>query len=183
MIFPNSNIRINQNDRVLDTQGIVKYYMHIHIIFIGVHIMSCFDLSGVRRCACGNLRRTTRTITQFYDQFLQKSGLLSPQFSLLLSISLNENVSVGGLESVLLMDQTTVTRNIEMLRKNGYVTIAKDDADARRKSISITERGSNKLAEAMPLWEQAQSQIEKGLGSERYRDFLKTLKDITQLVQ
>jgi len=145
--------------------------------------MSCSDLSGVRRCACGNLRRTTRTITQFYDQFLQTSGLRSPQFSLLLNIALNENVSVGELGAILLMDQTTVTRNIEMLRKSGYVTIIKDPADARRKTISITESGADKLAEAMPLWEQAQSQIEKGLGTERYRDFLKTLKDITQLVQ
>ncbi|MHC1745888.1 MAG: MarR family winged helix-turn-helix transcriptional regulator [Negativicutes bacterium] len=145
--------------------------------------MSCSDLSGVRRCACGNLRRTTRTITQFYDQFLQTSGLRSPQFSLLLNIALNENVSVGELGAILLMDQTTVTRNIEMLRKSGYVTIIKDPADARRKTISITESGADKLAEAMPLWDQAQSQIEKGLGPERYRDFLKTLKDITQLVQ
>ncbi|MBP2640227.1 MAG: transcriptional regulator [Firmicutes bacterium] len=145
--------------------------------------MSCSDLSGARRCACGNLRRTTRSITQFYDQFLLKSGLRSPQFSLLLNISLNENISVGELGSILLMDQTTVTRNIEMLKKNGYVTIIKDPADARRKTISITESGADKLAESMPLWEQAQSQIEKGLGTERYRDFLKTLKDITQLVQ
>jgi MarR family transcriptional regulator, organic hydroperoxide resistance regulator len=145
--------------------------------------MSSSDLSGVRRCACGNLRRTTRTITQFYDQFLQKSGLRSPQFSLLLNISLNENASVGELGAILLMDQTTVTRNIEMLRKSGYVMITKDAADSRRKIISITESGANKLSEAMPLWEQAQSQIEKGLGAEGYRDFLKTLKNITQLVQ
>jgi len=145
--------------------------------------MSFSALSGMRRCACGNLRRTTRSITQFYDQFLQKSGLRSPQFSLLLNISLNQNVSIGELGTILLMDQTTVTRNIEMLKKSGYVTIIKDPADARRKTISITESGADKLTEAMPLWEQAQSQIEKGLGAERYRDFMKTLKDITQLVQ
>ena len=145
--------------------------------------MSFSALSGMRRCACGNLRRTTRSITQFYDQFLQKSGLRSPQFSLLLNISLNQNVSIGELGTILLMDQTTVTRNIEMLKKSGYVTIIKDPADARRKTIAITESGADKLTEAMPLWEQAQSQIEKGLGAERYRDFMKTLKDITQLVQ
>lgn len=144
--------------------------------------MSRSDLARARRCACGNLRRTTRTITQFYDQFLQKGGLRSPQFSLLLNISLNESVSVGELGAILLMDQTTVTRNIEMLRKSGYVTIRKDAADSRRKTILITENGANKLAEVMPFWAQAQSQIEKGLGAQRYRDFLKTLKDITQLV-
>jgi DNA-binding MarR family transcriptional regulator len=141
------------------------------------------DLFSKQRCACGNLRRTTRAVTQFYDRFLQPSGLRSPQFSLLLTISLHETSSVGELGVLLLMDQTTVTRNIETLRKREYVTIIKEDDDARKKAISITENGARKLAEAMPLWEQAQSQIEQGLGSERYYNFMKTLLDITQIVK
>ncbi len=145
--------------------------------------MSRSQLSGMRRCACGNLRRTTRAITQFYDQLLQPCGLRSTQISLLLNISLHGNISVGELGSILLMDQTTVTRNIEILRKLGYVNVTKEDNDARKKSISITESGARKLVEAEPLWEQAQSRIEQGLGSERYRDFLKMLKDVAQLLQ
>lgn len=145
--------------------------------------MSYLNLSGRSRCACGNLRRTTRVITQFFDKFLQPSGLRSTQFSLLFNISLHENIAVGELGAVLLMDQTTVTRNIEILRKHGYINITKEDHDARKKSISITESGIKKLAEATPLWEQAQSQIEQGLGYERFSEFLKTLKDIAQLVQ
>ncbi|TEB15857.1 MarR family protein [Pelotomaculum sp. FP] len=145
--------------------------------------MSRSHLSGMRRCACGNLRRTTRAITQFYDQLLQPCGLRSTQISLLLNISLHGNISVGELGSILLMDQTTVTRNIEILRKLGYVNVTKEDNDARKKSISITESGARKLVEAEPLWEQAQSRIEQGLGSERYRDFLKMLKDVAQLLQ
>jgi DNA-binding MarR family transcriptional regulator len=61
--------------------------------------------------------------------------------------------------------------------------IKKERGDARKKSISITESGASKLAEAIPLWEQAQSRIEKGLGSERYRDFLKMLSDVAQLIE
>jgi DNA-binding MarR family transcriptional regulator len=136
----------------------------------------------MRRCACGNLRRTTRAITQFYDQLLQPSGLRSTQFSLLLNISLHGNISVGELGAILLMDQTTVTRNIEVLRKQGYINITKEDDDARKKSITITENGAKKHVEAKPLWEKAQSRIEQGLGSERYRDFLEMLKDVAQLM-
>lgn len=145
--------------------------------------MSPSNLSGMRRCACGNLRRTTRAITQFYDQILQPCGLRSTQISLLLNISLHENISVGDLATVLLMDQTTVTRNLGILRKLGYINITKGDDDARKKSISITKSGARKIEEAVPLWKQAQSCIEKGLGSERYRDFLTILKDVAQLVQ
>jgi DNA-binding MarR family transcriptional regulator len=137
----------------------------------------------MRRCACGNLRRTTRAITQFYDQLLQPCSLRSTQFSLLLNISLHRNISVGELGARLLMDQTTVTRNLGILRKLGFINITKVDDDARKKSISLTESGARKLVEAVPLWEQAQSRMERGLGSERYRDFLKMLNDIAQLAK
>lgn len=145
--------------------------------------MTGSNLSAMRRCACGNIRRTMRAITQFYDRFLQPSGLRSTQCSLLVTISFHGNISVGELGAILLMDQTTVTRNIEILRKYGLINITKEDDDARKKSITLTESGVRKLAEVLPLWEQAQSQIEQELGSERFRDFLKTLKDIAKLVQ
>jgi 23S rRNA (uracil1939-C5)-methyltransferase len=110
--------------------------------------MTRTNLTGMRRCACGNLRRTTRAITQFYDQLLQPCGLRSTQVSLLLNISLHENISVGELGARLLMDQTTVTRNLGILRKLGFINIKKGDDDARKKSISLTESGAKKLMEA-----------------------------------
>lgn len=155
--------------------------MHIHILVGG--LMSFANLPDGCRCACGNLRRTTRAITQFYDQLLQPCGLRSTQYSLLLNISLQQHISVGELGAKLLMDQTTVTRNIEILRKYGYINVTKEHGNARKKAISITASGSEKLAEAMPLWEQAQLQIEQRLGPERFQKFLCTLKDIAQLVQ
>lgn len=145
--------------------------------------MAYSHLLDMQQCTCGNLRKTTRTITQFYDKSLQPSGLRSTQCSLLLTISLHGNASVGELGARLLMDQTTVTRNIEILRKHGYIRITKEENDARRKSISITNEGEKKLAEAIPLWEKAQAHIEKGFGVEHLEDFYKTLKMLEQLVE
>jgi DNA-binding MarR family transcriptional regulator len=156
--------------------------MYVHINSRGV-TMAYSHLENLQRCTCGNLRKTTRTITQFYDQFLQPTGLRSTQCSLLLSISVHGNISVGELGVRLLMDQTTVTRNIEILRKRGYIKITKEQNDARKKSISITEEGEKKLAEAVPLWEKAQSHIEEGLGVERLENFIKTLRVLEQLVE
>jgi hypothetical protein len=34
-------------------------------------------------CACFNLRKASRTVTQLYDEILQPSGLLATQFTLL----------------------------------------------------------------------------------------------------
>lgn len=145
--------------------------------------MDCSDLSHAQCCACGSLRKTTRAITQFFDRHLQPIGLRSTQCSLLLAVSLQGSLSVSELGDHLLMDQTTVTRNIEILRKHGYVSVSKDEQDARRKSIAITDSGAQKLMQAMPLLQQAQAKIEQGLGEKDMQNFLRLLKQIEKIVE
>jgi len=141
------------------------------------------DNKNPQSCACGNLRKTTRTITQFYDKMLLPTGLRSTQCLLLMDISFNENISVSSLASILLMDQSTVTRNVELLRKGGYIDIKKEDRDCRKKCITITNKGLKTLEVAIPLLKRAQSKIEDGIGKERIEELLKTLKDIEKLVE
>ena len=127
-------------------------------------------------CACRNLRMTTRVVTQYYDKALYASGLKATQFSLLNSISSKVGgLSVSELADLSMMDQTTVTRNIEILRKKGYVNVRAEDADLRRKSITVSDAGESKLIAAVPLWEAAQLKIEQGIGLESYKEFLKIL--------
>jgi len=144
--------------------------------------LNLHDTEHIGNCACGNLRKTTRIMSQFYDKNLQSTGLRGTQFILLADISVNENISVNELADMLLMDQTTVTRNIEILRKKGYINVRKGDDDSRRKCISLSESGEEKLNESIPLWRNAQEQIEQGLGAERLEELLKTLEYIQNLI-
>jgi len=139
--------------------------------------------SSGHRCVGFNLRRAAQAVTQYYDQHLQSSGLRISQYSLLIAISLNEEISISELGDKLCKDQTTITRNIEILKKQGYITITRKENDARKKAICITEEGKKKLAEILPLWEEAQTRIEKELGLERLADFFQTLKTLEQLVK
>jgi len=138
---------------------------------------------NTQSCACGNLRKTTRTITQFYDKMLKSTGLKSTQCLLLLDISMNENISVTSLGNILLMDQSTVTRNIKLLIESGYIDIKKEEQDSRIKCITITDKGLKTLEVAIPILKKAQSKIEDGIGKERIEELLKTLKDIEKLVE
>ncbi|MBU3146272.1 MarR family winged helix-turn-helix transcriptional regulator [Clostridium sp. CF012] len=138
---------------------------------------------NTKSCACGNLRKTTRAITQFYDKMLKPTGLKSTQCLLLLDISLNENISVSSLGNILLMDQSTVTRNVKLLIKSGYIDIKKEEQDSRKKCITITNKGLKTLEVAIPLLKKAQNKIEDGIGKERIEELLNTLKDIEKLVE
>lgn len=127
-------------------------------------------------CACRSLRMTTRVITQYYDKALRISGLKSPQFALLTDICSRENgISVNELANQAMMDQTTVTRNVEILRKKGYVDVNTVDTDSRKKCITVSETGKEKLALAMPHWQEAQSKLVQIVGKEQYDELLKTL--------
>lgn len=140
-------------------------------------------ISNSDKCACGGLRKTTRAITQYYDRCLLPTGLRSTQYSLLFRISLSDNPSISELGESLLMDQTTVTRNIAILRKQGYVALRRDENDARKKSVALTEKGRQKLLEAVPVWKQTQEKIEQGLGEQRYQELLRLLSEIEHIVE
>ncbi len=119
---------------------------------------------------------TTRVITRYYDRALRASGLKSTQFALLNDISSRaEGISVNDLAGYTMMDQTTVTRSVEVLRKKGYVDVGTGGTDSRKRSITVSEAGRGRLAIATPLWREAQVELERIVGQERYGVLLETL--------
>jgi len=113
---------------------------------------------------------------QLLEVYLKELGLQVAQFSLLISITSREGgISVNELANFSMMDQTTVTRNIEILRKAGYVIVRTEDTDSRRKSITVSELGKSKIETAKPLWEEAQLKILQAVGAEEYKNFLGVL--------
>lgn len=134
-------------------------------------------------CVCANLRKKTRLVTQFYDNLLQPTGLKVTQYSMLANIDLQQSVSISRLGEILLLDQTTITRNINLLKRNGYVDLTRDPQDARAKVITLTDKGVEKLNEAAPIWQDIQERIINDIGLEKYNDFYETLKTIQKIIQ
>ncbi len=74
-------------------------------------------------CACLNVRKAARAVTQLYDEVLQPSGLRATQFNLLVAIALAGEAPVTRLADALVMDRTTLTRNLKPLESQGLITI------------------------------------------------------------
>ncbi len=77
------------------------------------------DLTGTGYCASFNFRRATRAITALFDNALQESGIRSTQFAILTAVAKTQPVSISTLCEILLMDATTLTRSLDLLRKAG----------------------------------------------------------------
>ena len=129
-------------------------------------------------CLCAAVRKTGRHLTKKYDQYLKPSGLKITQFSMLANIARNPSIAVTKLAELLVMDQTTVTRNLRVLEKAGYIHIETDTTDHRIKRTQVTGLGMCRMDEARPFWEKAQLEIERILGKESIERLLSSFKAI-----
>lgn len=131
-------------------------------------------------CMGMHVRRASRIVTQVYDAALRPVGLVLNQFTLLVSIHLVESTPITRLAQELFTDQTTLTRNLKLLEKRGLVAIEPGE-DRRVKLVSLTAEGRSVLAQAMPLWEQAQAEVENRLGQQQFYTLLSVLSEVTAL--
>jgi DNA-binding MarR family transcriptional regulator len=136
-----------------------------------------FTTSEARRCACATIRRTDRVITQFYDEILAPSGLYVTQFTTLATLAEAAPITINRLAELLVMDRTTLTRNLELLTKQQLVRI-EEGQDRRMRLVFLTQEGEQALRRAWPLWQEAQARIERALGRERFEGLLTDLSAV-----
>ncbi len=132
------------------------------------------DAAALRDCACFNLRKAARAVTQLYDEFLRPANLRTTQFSLLTVLEQAGMVSISQLAELAVMDRTTLTRNLELLDREGLVRV-RPGSDARVREVSLTPAGRTRLLAALPLWERAQSHVTSRLGPARTQRFVADL--------
>lgn len=143
------------------------------------------DLTGVSivptTCVGMHIRRASRIMTQIYDAALRPVGLVLNQFTLLVAIHLVESTPITHLAEELFTDQTTLTRNLKVLEKRGLVAIEPGE-DRRVRLVSLTPEGHAVLAQALPLWKQAQAEVKERFGQQQWQTLLSLLSEIKGLV-
>ena len=120
-------------------------------------------------CVCNTLRMVTRTVTQLYDDILRPSGLRVTQFSMLAAIARMGEASLKQLEAALAIDQTTLTRSLNLLERDGLIERA-SHADGRVKAMRLTSKGRRAFEAARPLWAAAQARVLREFGTKAWVD-------------
>jgi DNA-binding MarR family transcriptional regulator len=133
-------------------------------------------------CVCLNVRKTARAITQLYDGVLQPSGLRAGQFGLLGAIALTGEATLTRLAEELVMDRTTLTRNLKPLERRGLIAIA-PGADRRSRVATVTEAGRQAMLAALPLWHEVHQHVVTRLGDKQYHALLAELQAATRLAE
>jgi DNA-binding MarR family transcriptional regulator len=131
-------------------------------------------------CTCTHIRKAARVITQFYDTFLQPSGLRMTQFIVLVVVALSEQETVMRLAEKLAMDRSALARSLKSLEDQGLL-IVEPGSDRRTRLVRLTEQGRQSLTRTLPSWRQAQEQLVTRFGEEQARLLLAELKSVESL--
>lgn len=127
-------------------------------------------------CACLNIRKASRIVTQMYDDVLQPTGLRSTQIVILLGIAAeNEACSITQLARELGLDPSTLNRNLQPLSRMRLVK-SENAPDGRRKILSLTAKGRKTIETAAPLWKAAQERFTSLLGESQSAKLLEGMR-------
>jgi DNA-binding MarR family transcriptional regulator len=131
-------------------------------------------------CTCTHIRKVARMITQFYDTFLQLSGLRMTQFIVLVVVALSEQETVMQVAEKLAMDRSALAHTLKSMQEQGLLTV-EPGHDRRTRLVRLTQQGKEAIAQALPHWRQAQEQFTALFGEQQARVLLADLKRVEEL--
>src|SRR6516164_7697652 len=116
-------------------------------------------LQAIEACAGWNSRLASRRITQFLEKRMTVSGLTIAQCGLMAQIAAASDDTLGALAERLGFDQSSLSRNLHALERDGLVEIAIVERDQRKRAVWLTENGARRLEAAMPVWRSAHAAL------------------------
>ncbi len=132
-----------------------------------------------KNCACFNLRRAARLVTQRFDRAFREAGITANQFSILMASYDQKDILLTRMAKILGMERTTLSRNLSLLERRGVVSI-EPGGDRRERRIAITKKGIELLEKALPFWQQAQEEVMESVGSEEWEGMLTRLHRVAK---
>jgi DNA-binding MarR family transcriptional regulator len=118
-------------------------------------------------CNCLALRQAARHLTQYYDQQLAAVGLRSTQYSILSRLDRVGPLGINALAALMVMDRTTLGRNILPLQRDGLLESRPSASDRRSKELALTASGRELLRRARKQWNAAQEGFESAFGAQQ----------------
>lgn len=108
------------------------------------------------------------------------SGLGLPQFGLLALIAAAEDDTLGALAERAGLEQSSLSRNLRLLERDGLIEIAIVEADQRRRAVWLTEAGARRLEAAMPRWQAAQAKLARLMSPELPRQLARASRALVE---
>lgn len=130
-------------------------------------------------CLNFNLKRASRAVSQYFDHVLDRVGLTSHRFNILMTLGTTEGMELAPMADLLVMDRTTLLRNLEPLESLGYIQDIPSD-NKRARKVALTSAGWNALRLAYPAWREAHDRVVKNIGVSEWKILIKGLRTVSK---
>ena len=115
-------------------------------------------------CLAVRVRALNRAVTALYDDALRPHGLRVGQLNLLVAVARMGTTRPGDLCRALRMDKSTLSRDVEVMRRNGWLEV--EDSGGRSRPLRLSPGGQALLERVAPAWRQAQAQARTLIGDD-----------------
>jgi DNA-binding MarR family transcriptional regulator len=134
-------------------------------------------------CPAFRVRQASRVLAKLYDDELRQFGLQLSQLPVLVAVALfgESGAAMSRLAQAVVMDRTTLTRNIQPLERVGLLRVARSPEDARARVVFLTRSGERMIESVYPVWERVLKGIRKFLGADAFAQLHERLDQVIAL--
>ncbi len=122
-----------------------------------------FDRINPSGCINSKIRRLHRMLNRMYMKQFKPFGIQGSMLPILFIIGKRKEVNQKTLADQLVLDQSTMSRDLKKLSTKGWIHIEKG-ADPRHSVLSLTREGYLLLEAISPVWEKLHHSVSKTIG-------------------
>ncbi|WP_298504227.1 MarR family transcriptional regulator [uncultured Maribacter sp.] len=111
-------------------------------------------------CIGSRLRRLSRIVDGHFRSKLSEFNITENQMTILFVLNKMGKVEQGKIGQTLVLERSTVSRNIKLLEKQNYIKRTSD----YRPEIELSKKGNELVQKLIPLWEETMDELISKLG-------------------
>ncbi|KAA1243953.1 MarR family winged helix-turn-helix transcriptional regulator [Aquimarina sp. RZ0] len=111
-------------------------------------------------CIGSRLRRLSRIADRHFRSKLSEFNITENQMTILFVLNKKGKVEQGKIGQTLVLERSTVSRNIKLLEKQNYIKRTSD----YRPEIELSKKGNELVQKLIPLWEETMDELISKLG-------------------
>ncbi|WP_298478762.1 MarR family winged helix-turn-helix transcriptional regulator [uncultured Maribacter sp.] len=111
-------------------------------------------------CIGSRLRRLSRIVDGHFRSKLSEFNITENQMTILFVLNKMGKVEQGKIGQTLVLERSTVSRNIKLLEKQNYIKRTSN----YRPEIELSKKGNELVQKLIPLWEETMDELISKLG-------------------
>jgi DNA-binding MarR family transcriptional regulator len=123
------------------------------------------------------MARAERQHARNATTLLAPLGLHHREFRLMAILANSQGLTVGELAEQAVLERPTVSKMVDRLAAEGWVTRVDHPLDRRRSPLALTAKGQSRLEAAIPIVEELFSRYQRDVTPEAQKRFVREVQD------